>query len=176
MKEYLLSLLSNTPDPLQARNQAREYLQALILQSLQRAGAMVPLAFHGGMALRFLYNIQRYSEDLNFALEGNAETYEFRAYFESIRHDLETQGYTVILTRRQFRALSSVFRDCPSIWDFPPIQMKDWPSSLKWIPAHHRVPAWKLHWCAAMCCSTFSITTGLPCWPGNCTPCCKDLT
>ena len=37
MKEYLLSLLSNTPNPLQARNQAREYLQALILQSLQRA-------------------------------------------------------------------------------------------------------------------------------------------
>ena len=77
MKEYLLSLLTNTPNPLQARNQAREYLQALILQSLQRAGAMVPLAFHGGTALRFLYNSQRYSEDLDFALEGNADAYDF---------------------------------------------------------------------------------------------------
>jgi hypothetical protein len=115
MKEYLLSLLSNTPDPLQARNQAREYLQALILQSLQRAGAMVPLAFHGGMALRFLYNIQRYSEDLNFALEGNAETYEFRAYFESIRHDLETQGYAVILKVSDEKTVQSAFVRFPRL-------------------------------------------------------------
>jgi predicted nucleotidyltransferase component of viral defense system len=51
------------------RNLVREYLQARILESLQRAGAMVPLAFHGGTALRFLYAIPRYSEDLDFALE-----------------------------------------------------------------------------------------------------------
>ncbi len=34
MKEHLISLLSGTPNPLQARNQAREYLQALILAKL----------------------------------------------------------------------------------------------------------------------------------------------
>lgn len=34
MKEYLLSLVQSAPNPLTARNQAREYLQALILQSL----------------------------------------------------------------------------------------------------------------------------------------------
>jgi predicted nucleotidyltransferase component of viral defense system len=87
MKEHLLSLLANTPNPLQPRNQAREYLQALILQSLQRNGAMVPLAFHGGTALRFLYNSQRYSEDLDFALEGNAQTYNFHSYLQGIQRD-----------------------------------------------------------------------------------------
>src|SRR5450759_3413884 len=95
MKEHLLSLLSNTPNPLQARNQAREYLQALILQSMQRAGAMVPLAFHGGTALRFLYNSQRYSEDLDFALERNSRGYDFRSFLQDIRRDLETQGYAL---------------------------------------------------------------------------------
>jgi len=43
MKEYLLSLISNIPNPLQACNQAREYLQELILQSLQRDGAALPV-------------------------------------------------------------------------------------------------------------------------------------
>ena len=115
MKEYLLSLLSNTPNPLQARNQAREYLQALILQSLQRTGAMVPLAFHGGTALRFLYNSQRYSEDLDFALEGNAEAYDFRSYLQSIRHDLETQGYAVALKVSDQKPVHNAFIRFPGL-------------------------------------------------------------
>jgi hypothetical protein len=95
MKEHLHSLVANTADPLSARNQAREYLQALILQGLQRAGAMVPLAFHGGTALRFLFNSQRFSEDLDFALEGNRAAYDFRSYMGQVRRSLEAQGYAV---------------------------------------------------------------------------------
>lgn len=45
---------------------------------MQRAGAMIPLAFHSGTALRFLYAIPRYSEDLDFALEQAREQYNFR--------------------------------------------------------------------------------------------------
>ena len=55
MKEYLTSLVRAGPTPAQGRNVVREYLQARILGSLQRAGAIIPLAFHGGTALRFLY-------------------------------------------------------------------------------------------------------------------------
>ncbi|MBS1252769.1 MAG: hypothetical protein MAG451_01811 [Anaerolineales bacterium] len=55
MKEYLVQLAGEQSTPAQAQNVAREYLQARILGSLQRAGAMIPLAFHGGTALRFLY-------------------------------------------------------------------------------------------------------------------------
>jgi hypothetical protein len=115
LKEYLLSLLANTPNPLQARNQAREYLQALILQGLQRAGAMVPLAFHGGTVLRFLYNSQRYSEDLDFALEGNAGVYDFHAYLRSIRRDLETQGYAVALKVSDQKTVQSAFVRFPGL-------------------------------------------------------------
>lgn len=49
MKAHLLDLV-RAADPLQGRNIAREYLQARILGVLQRAGAMVPLAFQGGPA------------------------------------------------------------------------------------------------------------------------------
>jgi len=55
VKEYLADLIRTSPAPAQARNVAREYLQARILGALQRAGAMIPLAFHGGTALRFLF-------------------------------------------------------------------------------------------------------------------------
>ena len=54
MKDYLADLVRASPTPAHGRNVAREYLQARILGALQRAGAMIPLAFHGGTALRFL--------------------------------------------------------------------------------------------------------------------------
>ena len=73
MKEYLKTLIQSSSSPGEARNWSREYLQALILQSLQRTGAMTTIAFHGGTALRFLYSLPRYSEDLDFALERNSE-------------------------------------------------------------------------------------------------------
>jgi hypothetical protein len=115
MKEHLLSLISNNSNPLQARNQTREYLQALILQSLQRAGAMVPLAFHGGTALRFLYNSQRYSDDLDFAMEGDARDYDFRSYLQNIRHDLETQGYAATLKISDLKTVNNAFVRFPGL-------------------------------------------------------------
>ncbi len=80
MKAYLADLVRAAPTPAHGRNVAREYLQARILGAMQRVGAMIPLAFHGGTALRFLHAIPRYSEDLDFALERAREQYDFRAY------------------------------------------------------------------------------------------------
>ena len=68
MKEYLASLVKQTATPIEGKNLVREYMQARILQSLQRAGAMIPLAFHGGTALRFLYASQRYLKTWIFPL------------------------------------------------------------------------------------------------------------
>jgi hypothetical protein len=109
MKEYLAALLRLTSNHIEARNLAREYLQALILQSLQRTGAMTALAFHGGTALRFLFSLPRFSEDLDFALEGNSINYDFRAYLQSIRKDLEAQGYIITLKANDGKTVHSAF-------------------------------------------------------------------
>ncbi|MBU1878187.1 MAG: nucleotidyl transferase AbiEii/AbiGii toxin family protein, partial [Chloroflexi bacterium] len=85
MKDHLAELVRTVPTPVQAHNVAREYLQARILGCLQRAGAMIPLAFHGGTALRFLYASARYSEGLDFALEQARSQYDFRAYLRAIQ-------------------------------------------------------------------------------------------
>jgi hypothetical protein len=115
MKEYLLSLISKTIDPIQGRNQVREYLQALILQSLQRAGAMVPLALLGGTALRFLYDSQLYSADLVFSLEGTTHAYDLRTYLQNIRRDLEAQGYLVVMKVSDHKAVQNAFIRFPGL-------------------------------------------------------------
>jgi predicted nucleotidyltransferase component of viral defense system len=95
MKEDLRLQLRGVSGPAEGKNRLREYLQARILASLQRSGAMIPLAFQGGTALRFLYSIRRYSEDLDFALERPDRGYDFRSYLKAIESDLKREGYGV---------------------------------------------------------------------------------
>lgn len=91
------------------RSLVREYLQMRILQSLQRAGAMIPLAFHGGTALRFLYQMPRYSEDLDFALERRPEQYNFRGYLEAIQRDMTADTYSVEIKFNDRKVVHSAF-------------------------------------------------------------------
>ena len=116
MKERLRELLHGTGIGPAARNLAREFLQASILAALQRAGAMVPLAFQGGTALRFLYAIRRYSEDLDFALERAGAGYDFRGYLEAVRADMRRNGYDVDLARvSDQKAVHSAFVRFPGL-------------------------------------------------------------
>jgi predicted nucleotidyltransferase component of viral defense system len=114
-------LVRQTATPAQARNLAsgrnlaREYLQARILAALQRAGAMIQLAFHGGTALRFLYAHGRNSEDLEFALEGNRKNYGFRGYLQAIRSELAPEGYPVELKVSDHKAVHSAFVRFPGL-------------------------------------------------------------
>jgi hypothetical protein len=95
MKAYIEQLIRDAADPIQGRNLVREYLQARILEGLQHAGAMIHLAFQDGTALRFLYAIPRYSEDLDFALENPGAGYDFRAYLRAIQVEFEKEGYHI---------------------------------------------------------------------------------
>lgn len=115
MKEYLANLVKQTTTPLEGRNLVREYLQARILESLQKSGAMIPLAFHGGTALRFLFSHGRYSEDLDFALEGNHESYNFRDYLKAIRFDLVPEGYQVEIKANDQKTVNSAFIRFPGL-------------------------------------------------------------
>lgn len=67
MKERIRELVAGAATTAQAALLVREYLQARILEALQRAGAFERWAFVGGTAVRFLYGIPRFSEDLDFS-------------------------------------------------------------------------------------------------------------
>ena len=94
MKEHARTLVRGL-DPLSGRNVLREYLQARVLEGLQKAGAMSPLAFQGGTALRFLYGLPRYSEDLDFALEGSSASYDLGGWTARIIRQFRREGYEV---------------------------------------------------------------------------------
>lgn len=106
---YLRELISPAETKLVAIHLVREYLQARILQSLQRAGAMQTLAFHGGTCLRFLYDIPRYSEDLDFTLDLHPEAYDFRAYLNRIARDFSAESYTVDIKLNEKRVVHKTF-------------------------------------------------------------------
>lgn len=116
MKDYLSELAQSALSPLQARNDVREYLQARILGVLQRKGAMIPLAFHGGTALRFLYATARYSEDLDFSLVGGKDGYDFRAYLGEIQREFTLEDYAVQLKINDKRTVHSAFIRFPGLF------------------------------------------------------------
>ena len=114
MKDHLERLVAGH-SPLRGRNLTREYLQARILGSLQRAGAMTALAFQGGTCLRFLFGLPRYSEDLDFAREREPAGYSLRGGLRAIRSDLSAEGYEVDLRVRERAAVHSALVRFPGI-------------------------------------------------------------
>jgi hypothetical protein len=58
----------------------REFLQILILKIISDTGYFRNLSFVGGTALRILYDLRRFSEDLDFSL------------FEKSRYDFQQLG------------------------------------------------------------------------------------
>lgn len=94
MKDHLRQLVQGL-DPVRGRNVLREYLQARILEALQREGAFAYIAFQGGTALRFLYGLPRWSEDLDFALEGTRDGYDLRSWLKSAERQFVREGYSV---------------------------------------------------------------------------------
>ena len=115
MKDYLVTLVRDSRNQIAARNQVREYLQARILGSLQRSGAMIPLAFHGGTALRFLYSLPRSSEDLDFALERPSELYELQAYLSNIQRQFEAEGYRLRIQASDRKTVHTAFVRFPGL-------------------------------------------------------------
>lgn len=110
MKSHLRHILQRQQDLAGDHvNTVREYLQARILEGLQRQGAMVPLAFHGGTALRFLFELPRFSEDLDFALERPERGYDFERLVHSTVNALNAEGYDVEANPRVGRTVHSAF-------------------------------------------------------------------
>lgn len=107
MKGVLLQLVRESV-PQHGRNAVREYLQVRILEELMRAGAMSPLAFVGGTALRFLYYMKRYSEDLDFSLEGPREQYDLDRWVKAVARQFEREAYSIEYTLRRQGAVHAV--------------------------------------------------------------------
>ncbi|MBI5149361.1 MAG: nucleotidyl transferase AbiEii/AbiGii toxin family protein [Candidatus Omnitrophica bacterium] len=94
MKDYCLALAARQTSYDTKLNTMREYLQANILRALHEQGFFRTTAFVGGTALRFLYNLPRFSEDLDFSLTSPAN-YKFVPLVTGIKDELARSGYNV---------------------------------------------------------------------------------
>jgi len=91
VKEEAISLARNIADPGQRLNVLREYLQALVMRSLHESEAFQCMAFVGGTALRLLYGLPRFSEDLDFSLDFS-KGYDPEKWMSKTKRDLQLAG------------------------------------------------------------------------------------
>lgn len=73
----------------------REIMQEVVLLGLWRAKFFEHAAFYGGTALRILYGLDRFSEDLDFSLLTPDENFSLKRYTASLEEELFAFGFTV---------------------------------------------------------------------------------
>ncbi len=82
--------LDSQDDYLQA---LREILQSIALLALWRAKFFESAAFYGGTALRVLYNLDRFSEDMDFSLLAPNSDFSLEKYDKAILKELIAYGF-----------------------------------------------------------------------------------
>ncbi len=76
-------------------NALREILQEVALLGLWRGKFFEHAAFYGGTALRVLYGLDRYSEDLDFSLLAPDASFSLGAYGDALRREIGSFGFQV---------------------------------------------------------------------------------
>jgi len=109
MKEFLRQLLSGVENPILGRCLVREYLQARLLQSFQDKGVFNTWLFQGGTALRFLYSMPRFSEDLDFALVKPGMEGNFRDILFNARKTFQAEDYDISIKVNDTKTVKSAF-------------------------------------------------------------------
>jgi len=77
------------------QNALKEIIQELALFGLWRSKFFEHAAFYGGTALRILYRLNRFSEDLDFSLLKPNADFKLQNYEEGVRKELEAFGFSL---------------------------------------------------------------------------------
>lgn len=97
----------------------REMVQHIILAGLSRSDFFEHAAFFGGTALRILYDMPRFSEDLDFSLIKVNPDFTLEKYFDFIRAECAMYDLDVSLKIKQKvnpNAVESAFLKDKTIW------------------------------------------------------------
>jgi hypothetical protein len=79
----------------------REIMQSFALLGLWRSKFFEHTAFYGGTALRVLYGLDRFSEDLDFTLLKPSSKFRFSSYVLSVQKELKAYGFEVTCDIKQ---------------------------------------------------------------------------
>ena len=89
-------------------NALREVLQELALLGLWRGKFFEQAAFYGGTALRILYGLDRFSEDMDFSLLTSDDTFSLERYLPYVEKELSSWGFNVTVETKEKSAESAV--------------------------------------------------------------------
>jgi len=113
--EYLLEEAKANGLPLKKRAVIREYLQTIILNGIYKHRFGKKMFFMGGSALRFFYNMPRFSEDLDFNVSG----LKFQEFKELVKDNvclgLSKEGFSFRVSYRRRDDLWTAFLDFEDI-------------------------------------------------------------
>ncbi|MDQ7045230.1 MAG: nucleotidyl transferase AbiEii/AbiGii toxin family protein [Sulfurimonas sp.] len=88
----------------------REILQEIVLLGLSDAGFFDKAVFYGGTALRILYDLPRFSEDLDFSLIQKDEAFDLAVYESSVVEMLASFGFEVdVVVKNKDSSIQSAF-------------------------------------------------------------------
>ena len=82
-------------------NALKEIIQEIVLSGLSRGNFFDVAAFYGGTALRIFHHLDRFSEDLDFALiEANSD-FQLSTYFPYIEKELKAYGLNLEVSTKE---------------------------------------------------------------------------
>lgn len=110
MNQAVQSMLSgykmNTPE--NQKKALLEVIQEIILLGLYQGGFFRVAAFYGGSALRILYQLDRFSEDLDFSLLEKNVILDLTDYFPFIQQSLQSFGFVMELTTKEKKKKTAI--------------------------------------------------------------------
>lgn len=82
-------------------NAMKEIIQEIVICGLSRGGFFDEAAFYGGTALRIFYGLNRFSEDLDFALLHPNKKFDLTKYFSYIEKEVQAYGLNLKVTTKE---------------------------------------------------------------------------
>ncbi len=97
MNEIVQTMLQkySPKSPIEQERALREILQEIALVGLWRGKFFDHAAFYGGTALRILYGLDRFSEDLDFTLFKADANFEWAPYAKTVVDEMHAYGFDV---------------------------------------------------------------------------------
>lgn len=115
MKDYIREVVDEKLDRNENENKIREYIQKYLLYILYKKKIYKNLVFTGGTALRFIHNLKRFSEDLDFNLSKNADGYNFVEMLEILKSELSLAGYNLEIKYNSEGNVNNAFFKFPGL-------------------------------------------------------------
>ena len=114
MKDYILNIANSKEDKTKRLNVLREYLQMHALRSLHESGYFKNLIFVGGTCLRFVHDLPRYSEDLDFSLLSK-KGYDFEKYLKTVEKDFRKANYEISIKYKMQKTVQTAHLKFPEL-------------------------------------------------------------